>query len=626
LLIGLAGVALLCAVIPYTDGFLVGSELAGCHFPVGPICLVFLLILPANYLLRRLRARATLTSGDILFILVMLIVTAGLPTFGLCLYLFPILTGPFYMATPENKWADTFFSFIPEWLTPTRDSTAALNFYEGLGPGVAPPWGDWIRPLVIWSILALVLYATMLCLGSLIRRQWTERENLVFPLVQLPLEMVEPERRAISDVPFFRNRLMWLGFALPVVVHSLNSLHYYLPSIPELNLRGYPILSGLRGRPWSFLQARIYLHFSVLGFAYFLTTEISLSLWLFHWLDKLQHVAADCFAVQPVLRQISEYQYQGAFFGLVIYGLWVARGHLHEVWRGTVDDSQEALPYRRALAGIVLGGVVMVTWMSSAGASVLISVLTFVLFLVICWGMARLITESGILFAKATQMIPLKVFTPWVGDARIGARSLTILSLVEYNFMYDLKAFLMPQVMHGLKISDSARLNRRHLLGAMAIAIVVALVVSYYASLRVAYSKGAVAMHPWFFRSGPMSEANMLTKHIRSPLGVEPLKLATLVAGGGFYMLLTWLRQQFLWFPLHPLGYVAAAGYEPSRMWFPFLLGWVIKSVVIRYGSVDLYRRLRAPFLGLVLGEYSIAGVWIVFDWLTGTTGHRIFP
>ena len=39
----------------------------------------------------------------------------------------------------------------------------------------------------------------------ILRKQWIERERLIFPLAQLPLEMTKKS--------FFKNKLMWLGFA-----------------------------------------------------------------------------------------------------------------------------------------------------------------------------------------------------------------------------------------------------------------------------------------------------------------------------------------------------------------------------------------------------------------------------
>ena len=43
--------------------------------------------------------------------------------------------------------------------------------------------------------------------------------------------------------------------------------------------------------------------------------------------------------------------------------------------------------------------------------------------------------------------------------------------------------------------------------------------------------------------------------------------------------------------------------------------------MILRYGGVRLYRNLRPFFLGLILGEIVGAGVFLVIDYATGTTG-----
>jgi len=350
MILGLVMVAALCVAIPYTTGFMHASELGGCHFPVGPLFLLVILVLPLSWVVGQIARRWALTPQENLIVTAMMLVAAGIPTFGLALYVFPVMTGPFYMASFENKWEEIFFQYLPTWIAPEPGSTAIRWFYDGAPPGVAWPWGEWATPLIAWTILTFGFYLAMFCLGAIVRKQWVQRENLIFPLVQLPLEMVMPQRRDISAVPFFRNKLLWIGFAIPFIIHNLNALHEYVPGIPLMQLQGIRFLSGITSRPWRFLASPLYVHFSVIGFAYFLTTEISLSLWIFWWFGRLQHVAFDAVGRQPVLRKVEENQYQGAFIVYVAYGLWVARGHLREMWEGFVrrrgrptDDSPEAL-------------------------------------------------------------------------------------------------------------------------------------------------------------------------------------------------------------------------------------------------------------------------------------------
>lgn len=632
MVVGLLMVGALCVAIPYTTGFMHASELGGCHFPVGPLFLLIILVGVFGLLGRMVRSWG-MSPQEMLIVTAMMMVAAGIPTFGLALYVFPILTAPFYMASIENKWAETFFEYLPTWIAPEQGSAAIRWFYDGVPPGAQIPWGDWATPLIAWTILTFGFYLAMFCMGAIVRKQWIERENLIFPLVQLPLEMVMPNRHGISTVPFFSNKLLWIGFAIPFIIHNLNALHEYFPGVPAAQLSGITVFSGLTSRPWIFLRSPLYLHFSVVGFAYFLTTEISLSLWVFWWFGRLQHVAADAFGRQAVLARTEENQYQGAFIIYVIYGLWVARGHLRDMWDSFTNsrhapdtDNPEAMSPPLAFWGLLVGGGIVVVWLNVAGMSLLVAVATYVIFLIICWGMARLVVESGILFAKAVQMRPSVILTGLAGSAPFAPADLTILNFTEYVYMYDLKSFLMPQILHSLKMADVGRINRRHMYYAIAAAVIVAIGISYAASLYVAYNKGALAMHGWFFISGPRSNAERLKGMLINPTGLQPDRLIALCAGAALCAVLIRMRQLFLWFPLHPIAYVVGNGFEASRMWFPFMVGWSAKALVTRYGSVGLYRMLQVPFLGLVVGEYTAAGIWLIIDALMGKVGHRVFP
>ena len=124
LALGLLGVAILCIAIPYTTGFMFASELGGCHFPVGPVFLLLVLVLPLAWVSTHISRRLALRPQENLIVTAMMLVAAGIPTFGLALYLFPVMTAPFYMATPENRWEETFFQYLPEWIAPAPDSTA----------------------------------------------------------------------------------------------------------------------------------------------------------------------------------------------------------------------------------------------------------------------------------------------------------------------------------------------------------------------------------------------------------------------------------------------------------------------------------------------------------------------
>ena len=47
---------------------------------------------------------------------------------------------------------------------------------------------------------------------------------------------------------------------------------------------------------------------------------------------------------------------------------------------------------------------------------------------------------------------------------------------------------------------------------------------------------------------------------------------------------------------------------------------------LMRAGGLRAYRAALPFFLGLILGEFAIAAIWIIFDALTGIVGHSVFP
>ena len=94
---------------------------------------------------------------------------------------------------------------------------------------------------------------------------------------------------------------------------------------------------------------------------------------------------------------------------------------------------------------------------------------------------------------------------------------------------------------------------------------------------------------------------------------------------GGLVMAgLIYARHYFLWWPLHPLGFAVSASNITARAWFSIFLGSVIKAIVLKYGGVRLYFALRPFFLGLVLGQITAAGFWLVVDLLAGGSGNRV--
>jgi len=101
-----------------------------------------------------------------------------------------------------------------------------------------------------------------------------------------------------------------------------------------------------------------------------------------------------------------------------------------------------------------------------------------------------------------------------------------------------------------------------------------------------------------------------MSDYIQAPVG--PNRLRTFAALAGFVQagMLIVLRRAFLRFPLHPLGFVFGLNWGRQSQAMLFSL-WLLKTLIIRLGSVRLYRRLLPLFLGIAFGHLIVAGlIW----------------
>jgi hypothetical protein len=651
--IGCVCALLLGIGIPYCDLVMKGTWVGLTAFPISSFFLLFLLTAGVNVLLRKVKRG--FSHGELLLIYCMMLVAAGIPSFGLTGLLIPYIAGPFYFATPENRWAETIQPHIPKWLAPQKRE-AIVWLYDGLPSGKEIPWDEWVTPLIAWSALVLGVYLVFFCLSAILRKPWVDHEKLVFPLVHLPIDMARYEDG--SALPsFFRNRVTWLFFALPFAIHTINGLHYYMPVIPTFNVHLISLDSYFSQRPWS-AATPFWLRFSftMIGLAYLLPLELSFSLWFFYFFFLAQQVIADHLGVPltnvqayPV-KSFVGHQMIGGILVYAVYGLWGAREHLREVVRKALgfrvqgsgfgedatrntqhatrnpsDDANEPLSFRFALFGVIIGLLFISTWGYLTDAGFIATLIIFVLFFLVHIIAVRLVCEGGMLYVQHP-FRPVNIMLAALGTSGLGISRIPMFVYFDHLFMLDNRSPLMPSLMQSLRIGDAASLNRRRLFGALAISVLIAMLSSYWSYLRLMYRHGGLSLNLWFTSYYTRNLYSTWTNQlVTNGEPAAPLTLFTMLIGGGTMLGLLFMHRNFLWFPLHPIGYLMGASWPMINFWFPVFIAWMIKGLVLRYGGAKLYRRLLPGFLGFILAEFLSAGLWAVIDFCAGVKGHEIF-
>ena len=639
-------------LIPIIDVKLSNTFLGGAHLPPGAIGVLLILLLVFNPLLKLMSKRLAFSRNEILTVYITCLFSCLVPGHGSETFFVSNVLGPFYYATPENKWMEFLLPNLKQWLTPVLAETGKFNtevsagWYVGNSGNV--PWNAWMMPLLAWGSVILASYVMLCCFSVMLRAQWAEREALAFPLLRLPMELTEDVdsqgKNPLSSL--FQNRLMWIGFGVVVFIQLLNGLHLYFPDVPEIPLT----LSGnyFSEIPWNQMGAPPIFKVLpiVVGITYLLTSEVSFSLWFFFWLMRFQLIGAYYLGFVPAAlptfigstwgtKTFTGYQQVGGFVGYAMIALWTAREHLKHVARrafgraaASESEKREVMSYPTAFWGFVLSFLFIIGWSYAAGMSMLVALVMWGSYLVISLCLTRVVVEGGLLFVQQG-WVPLGVISQIAGSGPgtwLPPSSLVPASFVQGALITDLRAFLMPSFLQSFKLAHERGLRPKPLLALIFAVILITLVVGTLMNVRLGYNSGGLQLNSWFQGGGaqkPASDAKNLINGVRNATWFNSLWIMVGIA-------MTWgmtvARSRLLWFPLHPIGLLMSLTYPMHILWFSIFLGWLCKVTISRFGGSGFYRKSIPFFLGLALGDVVMMLFWLAVDGWFGRTLHQLMP
>ncbi|MDQ1318186.1 MAG: hypothetical protein QG588_1843, partial [Candidatus Poribacteria bacterium] len=272
-----------------------------------------------NLFLKKFFPSLAFTPGELLTVYVILCMATSLFGHDMLQILTPTMTYAFWFATPENGWKELFWLYLPKWLV-VGDKDVMRGYYEGY-----TNFYDlhiittWAKPVLIWLAFIVVLYFTMICIITFIRRRWIEEEKLNYPIIQLPYEMT------VNSSAFFRNKLMWIGFGISVFLDLLHGLHLFFPYVPDFKTK-YELAPYFADKPWNAIGwLPICFYPFVIGLAYFMPLDLSFSTWFFYIFWKMQVVVREALGVGAMSGPYMGDQSSGAWLGIGLLSIWLSR-------------------------------------------------------------------------------------------------------------------------------------------------------------------------------------------------------------------------------------------------------------------------------------------------------------
>jgi len=266
-----------------------------------------------------------------------------------------------------------------------------------------------------------------------------------------------------------------------------------------------------------------------------------------------------------------------------------------------------------AVAGLILCCGVVLTFFTLAGLPLWLGSLALLLILLVAVTLSRIRAEAGPAWVFGPYRDVTRALVVSLGAGSFSEREIVGLSAFRW-FSRDVRFLPMPFHMEAFKIAEAAGIRKRTAMAVMTLATAVGILLGFWAVLTLSYRTGLATGKTY---AGPLGGAvgiwNQAGDWTRNRSLPDPVGLPWIAGGALFTLFLMGMRQLFTWWPFHPIGYVMAETGAGSSFWFHYLLAWIFKLLVLRYGGHSLYVRTLPFVIGLILGDILTQTVWSAF-------------
>ncbi|RMD76523.1 MAG: hypothetical protein D6820_12545 [Lentisphaerae bacterium] len=564
----------------------------------------------------------------------------------------------------DHEIAEQIPQGTPCRITRSDEERVLTPYIRGQGQSsqVTVPWDAWWPTFRFWLPLIIAFLLIQFGMGFMVHKQWAEHEQLAYPLASFTRLLLDDGTTKGSSM--FSKRSFLIGAGVVFTIHVYNFLHHlmpdYLVAFP-LVFDISPLVEHLPLRGPTYQIGSIHIYFTAIAIAYFLASDVALALglsriaycfflWLLSQLCINLYQGEGAIWTQPS-RQLSAGAYVGAFLML----LYTGRHYYWNLLRRAFGlKSREEIP-DYAIHGsrlALVAALFFCGWLCwQTGLPLVVAAFYLLMMILMYTVISRIVAETGLFFIQ-TAFLPGCFVIAILGNQALSPEMIAVLTLTTSMFSTYPRESLMPFLVNSLKLVAD---QKHHLVRSGSWALITMLVVlaitlpwTVYHQYRfgINFTDHANKRLPKLApdatlyvlnkqkSQGSLQESRELS--IRQRLtkikpAYRPAFLAML-SGLVLFTAVAILRLHFPGWPIHPVIFLVWVPWAPGNFAWSFLIGWLIKVLVIRFGGMKTCHNLQPLMLGLVAGELLGALLPIIVGCLyfiqTGQplAPYQIFP
>jgi hypothetical protein len=522
--------------------------------------------------------------------------------------------------SPNANW---YIKFLSPLLYPSSEE-ALMGIMIG---NASVPWREWIVPLCMWFLIYGAMYFLMYVIACLFYHRWNDHERLTFPLVAPILVVTDGIGGKGSSRYSLKNTVFLLGLLVPIAIWTLRILNFYFPAIPaDANFGDHhapdylnwelgrffggdlsTILSAYPGtwfRIWPF----------AVGIGYLVPTDFSFSMAFFYYIYQRLIVNGILYSAGiPIHHTYANVQFISGSVGLLVLFVWVGKNTVKQYIVSAFKKEYDmvSMPMSpKILVGGTLVSLAILFTMGYAFLSVSVGwmLVHVILLLSSALAYARCRAESGL------PMVSGSPFSYRMIESVLGSNMISPGNRVGLRFISGHTIRGLPptagSIMEAFRFADEGNMSRRSMLKLLGLAFVMVFAVSAVFTLRTLYSVGlyiGMGQEARAVAYGPTSSEAVAVLY--------PLVGILLPVILGFVLTVVFgvLRNSYVWWPFHPMGFLFAQQVDTSfRFPGPFLIAWVIKTITLRYGGREVFERIKPFFIGLIIADVGMEIVMVI--------------